>query len=148
MYFKTLLSVALLASTALAASSSSSSAATYLATIERQLAEAKYESVKAARLVKRTDTYAQTASTQQKRAVFIERERRWEAEAARLERLVKRQAKVVSASRASASRTAAATTTTTSKTVRPTTTTSKLVRVTTTSRPVRPRLARPPPSLF
>ncbi|GAA5839774.1 hypothetical protein JCM9279_005165 [Rhodotorula babjevae] len=133
MYFKTLLSVALLASTALAASSSN--AATYLATLERQLASANNEAVKAARLVERTNSYAQSAKTDQKRAVFIERERRWEAEAARLERLVKRQVKVASASRASASRTSAPTTMTTSKTVRPTTTTtSRIVRVTTTSR--------------
>ncbi|GAA5894702.1 hypothetical protein JCM8208_006048 [Rhodotorula glutinis] len=134
MYLKTLLSVALLASTALAASSNG--AAAYLASLERQLASANNEAAKAARLVKRTNTYAQSASTQQKRAVFIERERRWEAEVVRLERLVKRQTSLVSASQASASRTSAAVTTTTSKVVRPTTTTtSKLVRVTTTSRP-------------
>ncbi|KPV73022.1 glycoside hydrolase family 128 protein [Rhodotorula graminis WP1] len=134
MYLNTLLSMALLASAALAASSKS--AAPDLARLERQLASAKYQATLAARLVKRTKTYAQSASTEHKRSVFVERERRWAAETARLERLLKRQTTLVSASQASVSRTSAAVTSTSSKVVRPTTTTttSKLVRVTTTSR--------------
>lgn len=127
MHLTTLLSFALLASTALACTDPTGAGASAdLSTLEHQLRSAEKEAAKAARLVERAKSYGNSKDAKHKRAVFNQREKRWEAEAARLEKLVVRQRKAVSAQATASPRSS-----TLAKT------TSRIVRVPTSSRKVR-----------
>ncbi|TNY21555.1 glycosyl hydrolase catalytic core-domain-containing protein [Rhodotorula diobovata] len=124
MHLTTLLSFALLASTALACTDPTGAGASAdLSTLEHQLRSAEKEAAKAARLVERAKSYGNSKDAKHKRAVFNQREKRWEAEAARLEKLVVRQRKAVSAQATASPRSS-----TLAKT------TSRIVRVPTSSR--------------
>ncbi|BGP43793.1 hypothetical protein JCM10450v2_007990 [Rhodotorula kratochvilovae] len=112
MHLSTLLPIALLATSALAAPSTGDS----LPALERRLASAESEAAKAGRLVKRAQSYGNSADAKHKREVFAGREKRWEEEADDLKTLVKRErmayaavkSSVAAASASSASSAAAA----------------------------------------
>lgn len=84
MLFGSLLSLSLLASSALAFSTQTG-ASSDLASLQKELKNAEYQAAKAGRLVRRARTYPPSANAKHKQAVFARRKKTWDATVDQLE---------------------------------------------------------------